>query len=98
MRVLDYLLENDWIQRADIDRLNQKSRVDQRRVGELEDEIGRLALVAETLLRVLEKKGAFSREEFRRLLTEVDREDGRVDGKRPPQGPLEQPPDEEPAH
>lgn len=51
------------------------------RIRNLEDEIDHLTLINEALLRMLEKKGVFARDEFRSLLVEVDLEDGVHDGK-----------------
>jgi hypothetical protein len=86
--VLDYMFDNDWIQRADIDNLRtsslrMRSKVvnDSRRIGDLEDQLAHLTLINETLLRILEKKNVIVREEFRSLLVEVDLEDGVHDGK-----------------
>lgn len=88
MSVLDYMFDNDWIQRADIDNLQRnnmmlRSRVarDGGRIRNLEEEIDHLTLINEALLRMLEKKGVILRDEFRALLVEVDLEDGVHDGK-----------------
>jgi hypothetical protein len=98
--VLDYMFDNDWIQRADIENLkNSRSQMrytenrirrkvadDAARIVELEDQVAHLTLISEALLRMLEKKGTFARDEFRALLVEVDLEDGVHDGKlAPPQ-------------
>ena len=86
--VLNYMFDNDWIQRADIDNLQasaaaMRSRFarESGRVGDLEDQVAQLTLLNEALLRILEKKGVFARDEFRALLVEVDLEDGVHDGK-----------------
>jgi hypothetical protein len=93
--VLDYMFDNDWIQRADIDNLknstfemrNTENRIrrkvadDAARIRELEDQVAHLTLINEAVLRILEKKGVFARDEFRSLLVEVDLEDGVHDGK-----------------
>lgn len=86
--VLDYMFDNDWIQRADIDHLKNSAALmrrnvieDAHRIRSLEDQIGHLTLINEALLRILEKKGVFARDEFRSLLVEVDLEDGVHDGK-----------------
>jgi hypothetical protein len=86
--VLNYMFDNKWIQRADIDSLKysatrmQRNVVqDSRRIADLEDQVAHLALINEALLRILEKKEVFARDEFRSLLVEVDLEDGVHDGK-----------------
>ena len=88
MGVLDYMYDNDWIQRNDIDNLARSNMVlrnkmvrDGGRIRDLEQEIDHLTLINETLLRILEKKGVILRDEFRALLVEVDLEDGVHDGK-----------------
>jgi hypothetical protein len=96
--VLDYMFDNDWIQRADIEnlknstsqmrysenRMRRKVADDAARIRELEDQVAHLTLLNEALMRILEKKGVFARDEFRSLLVEVDLEDGVHDGKRLP--------------
>jgi hypothetical protein len=98
--VLDYMFDNDWIQRADIEnlknsasqmrytenRIRRKVVDDAARIQELEDQVAHLTLINEAILRILEKKAVFARDEFRALLVEVDLEDGVHDGKlAPPQ-------------
>jgi hypothetical protein len=98
--VLDYMFDNEWIQRADIEnlksstfqmrssayRMQRKVINDAERIRELEDQVAHLTLINEALLRMLEKKGVFARDEFRSLLVEIDLEDGVHDGKlAPPQ-------------
>jgi len=88
MGVLDYMYDNDWIQRSDINNLQRSNMVlrnkmvrDGGRIRDLEQEIDHLTLINEALLRMLEKKGVILRDEFRALLVEVDLEDGVHDGK-----------------
>ena len=103
--VLDYMFDNDWIQRADIEnlkssaqqmqsseyRMRRKVLDDSQRIGDLEDQVAHLTLINEALLRMLEKKNTFARDEFRALLVEIDLEDGVHDGKlakpEPPEAP-----------
>jgi hypothetical protein len=47
------------------------------------DDVGTLALVCESLIRLGERKGLFTREELLEVMNEVDLEDGRKDGKYP---------------
>ncbi len=88
MSVLDYMFDNDWLQRQDIENLkqhefalSQRAAREAGRIRNLEEEIDHLTLINEALLRMLEKKGVIVRDEFRALLVEVDLEDGVHDGK-----------------
>ncbi len=95
MSVWKYLFDSEWLQRSDIDRLEERSNgiSDQLRrsrgktrdlatwTAELQEEIARLTLVNETLLRLLVEKGVVEQGEFRALLVAVDEEDGVRDGK-----------------
>jgi hypothetical protein len=88
MSVWDYMYDSYWIQRNDISNLQRSNQVmrsksirDGARIRNLEDEIDHLTLINEALLRMLEKKGVFTRDEYRSLLVEVDLEDGVHDGK-----------------
>ncbi|MFT7484555.1 MAG: hypothetical protein ACI9F9_000395 [Candidatus Paceibacteria bacterium] len=49
----------------------------------LEDAMGTLALATKTMQRMMVEKGICSQSEFSALLTQVDKEDGRHDGKAP---------------
>src|SRR5438477_875598 len=78
MGVLDYMYDNDWIQRSDINNLQRSNMVlrnkmvrDGGRIRDLEQEIDHLTLINEALLRMLEKKGGILRAEFRALLVEA---------------------------
>lgn len=96
--VLDYMFDNEWIQRADIENLKTSAQQmqstafqmrrkvidDAQRIRELEDQVAHLTLINEAVLRMLEKKGVFARDEFRSLLVEIDLEDGVHDGKLAP--------------
>ncbi len=52
-------------------------------IERLEDAMGALALATKTLQRMMTEKGVCNREEFAALLSQVDMEDGRQDGKSP---------------
>jgi len=83
MPVLDYLFDNDWIQRADIETLRARSQgmasqmrrnatdTEQRLQG-LEDQLTHLAIVQEAVLRALDKKGVVTRDEYRSYLVEAE--------------------------
>jgi len=60
MGVLDYMYDNDWIQRSDINNLQRSNMVlrnkmvrDGGRIRDLEQEIDHLTLINEALLRML---------------------------------------------
>ena len=52
-----------------------------KRLDLAEDDLGTLALVCESLIRLGERKGLFTRDELLKVMAEVDVEDGRKDGK-----------------
>jgi hypothetical protein len=52
-----------------------------RRLEYAEEDIGTVALVCESLIRLGERKGLFTREELFAVMKEVDAEDGRKDGR-----------------
>jgi hypothetical protein len=102
MSIWNYLCDNEWLQRDDINQLARRTSLLRRRTGhaarvaknlagrveQLEDEVARRTLLNETVLRLLERKGVLPRAEFRSLLVEIDLEDGVMDGKRaPPERP-----------
>ena len=94
MSVFDYLFDNEWFQRSDINRLDRKAEAIEKRlwkskdqardamreVQELRQDVSRLLLLLETTQRVLLDKGICTRDEFSRMLRAVDAEDGVVDG------------------
>lgn len=51
------------------------------RLEYVEDDIGTVALVCESLIRLGERKGLFTRQELFDVMNEVDMEDGKKDGK-----------------
>lgn len=61
-------------------RARRHAEIDQR-FQELEEEIGFLSLMLESIIRKTEEKGVFTRAELKELMQTVDREDGRADGK-----------------
>ncbi|MCB9894345.1 MAG: zinc ribbon domain-containing protein [Planctomycetes bacterium] len=54
-------------------------------MARLEDAIERQTLIIRSLLEVCSRKGVFTEDEFREIVTEVDLSDGRLDGKYKPQ-------------
>ena len=95
MSIFNYIFDNEWSQRSDIETLKQQnaslaSRVARRRsseavqeerVAELEREVGELALLGKTLLRVLLEKGVSTGREIEDMMHHVDLEDGVADGR-----------------
>ena len=69
--------------------LNKKSRDE---VATLRETVAKLMLVVETQHRLLLQKGLCTGEEFDKLLTAVDAEDGKVDGRITPPEVLPPPP------
>ena len=94
MSIFSYLFDNEWIQRTDINRLDEKAeaieahlwsernRSDDVRleVRELRRDVSRMLLALETFQRVLADKGICSAEDFVQRMRAVDGEDGVVDG------------------
>jgi len=92
---MDYLFDNEYMQRADIESLKRQQRIAfQRarmnrneavrtdvRLKEIDDEIGELALFCRTAITLMIEKGLITREEFPARMKQVDASDGNVDGK-----------------
>lgn len=101
----NYLFDNEYKQRADIQGLKKHSLVwkqaqqrarrqvddQQQRIDELENQLGELALLCRSLLTVLREDGTIKPERFHEVMNRIDAEDGTLDGKITPQGP---PPDD----
>ncbi len=98
-----YLLHDFWTAR-ELDRIDQemyaRRRTEQRgrielrqRVEELEDDLGRVALLARALAEACLQKGLLTRNEIAAMATKVDTADGVQDGKLDPRR-LSSPPDE----
>jgi len=89
---------NSWIQRADINRLDEKAEALEKRiwserskaddvrleVRELRRDVSRMLLAVEALQRVLADKGICSGEDFVRRMRAIDAEDGITDGRMTP--------------
>jgi hypothetical protein len=66
-------------------RITSSERTDLRRLcSELEDDLGRLALLVHALAEVCVRKGVLTREEITAMMAEVDMLDGVADGKLDP--------------
>ena len=61
----------------------QEATID-KRLEALEDEVGFLTLMLESIIRKTEEKGVMTRAELQDIMQEVDAEDGNVDGKYTP--------------
>ncbi len=91
MSIFNYLFDNEWSQRADIEDLKaQAARLSDRstrnlryenRIKELETDIGELALLSKALMRILLEKGICTGRELEDLIKTIDMEDGVEDGK-----------------
>ena len=64
-----------------LDPVQSAAREQGERLEYAEDDIGTLALVCESLIRIGERKGLFTRQELLDVMREVDLEDGKKDGK-----------------
>ena len=95
MSIFDYIFDSEWSQRSDIKALEEQissltsglshkrfSEVEpEDRVTELEQEIGELALLTKTLMRMLLEKGVCTGKEIQDMMHQVDLEDGAADGR-----------------
>ncbi|MDF1660874.1 MAG: hypothetical protein P1V97_03835, partial [Planctomycetota bacterium] len=96
MSVWNYVFDNEYKQRYDIENLRQASNNARRRqsrtqretkdrVSELEQEVGELALVCRTLLTVLRESGSIDEKRFQQVFKDIDAEDGVIDGRVTPE-------------
>jgi len=92
MSIWNYVFDNEWRQRSDIEALrNRASRTRTRmrssrsqqdaRVDQLEDEVGELALLSRALLTILREQGVVDPARLAEVMHDIDAEDGVVDGK-----------------
>lgn len=103
MSLFRYLFDSDWMQRADLERLDEKAEKLEARVwadrekkvglelqvNELRRDVGRMLLMLETTQRILADKGICSSEDFVRRMRAIDAEDGIEDGQLRPPAPTE---------
>ncbi len=90
MSIFKYFFDNEYWQRSDIERLKERAERLERRSAarvkdlshDLEERLGRLELVVESLGRLIVDKGVVTRDDFARVMTAVDIEDGVLDGRR----------------
>ncbi len=91
-----YLVDNEVMQRADIEGLRSSVRVSSRharrrsaelrdRVEELETELGEIRLFSRALLSLLQETGALDPTRLRAKLLELDAADGTIDGRYEPE-------------
>lgn len=102
----DHLFDNEYKRRADIEALKRSSRIRQssrrqerqqiesqeKRIEQLEDQVGKLALLCRSLLTVLRESDAVDPERLQEVMNQIDGEDGVMDGKITTQPPSEDPP------
>ena len=102
----DHLFDSEYKQRADIESLKRMSRLrrsarkrdlqnvkdQQKRIEQLEDQVGELALLCRSLLTILREDGTVEPKRFQEVMKQIDAEDGVVDGKITPQDPPDDPP------
>ena len=101
MGLLDYVFDNDYRQRNDIEELklaktrltrqavsaNRSERDKLQRIQHLEEQVGELALLAKTLLNIVITKALCSAEEAAQIMRKLDLEDGVEDGQITPGQP-----------
>ncbi len=92
MSMWDYLFDNEWRQRSDIESLKQGLRrsvhvrslsaiKQKERVDRITDELPVLALYCRTMLTLMLEKGLVTRDEFLARMHQIDASDGRLDGR-----------------
>ncbi|QEF98760.1 hypothetical protein Mal15_28150 [Stieleria maiorica] len=103
----DQLFDNEYKRRADIEKLKRtvharrmarRHTADQidsqeKRIEKLEDQVGELALLCRSLLTILRENGGVDPQRLQEIMTEMDAEDGVVDGKITDPSPPDEPPD-----
>ena len=96
MGILQYLFDNEWSQRSDInetreavDRAHDAQDATDRYVHALDEDVGVLALYVRTLSRLLVEKGVMTKDELLAAMKVVDLQDGKDDGKY--EGPMNAP-------
>jgi hypothetical protein len=106
MAFFDYVFDNEFKQRTDIESLKRMSRnriaarrrqfsqlQDQgKRIEHLEEQVGELALLCRSLLTILREDGTVEPERFQQVMDRIDAEDGTLDGKLNVEPPPEDPP------
>lgn len=97
----DYLFDNEYRQRADIQSLKEHSHArklaelrgqrqiedQQQRIETLENQVGELALLCRSLMTLLRENGTVQPERLQEVMIRIDAEDGLIDGKITPQDP-----------
>ncbi len=92
MSIFDYLFDNEWSQRSDIEELKSQTAdlagargvadaTQKARIKQLEEGVGELALLCKTLMRMLLEKGVCTGQEINALMKQLDLEDGVEDGR-----------------
>ncbi|MEM7393426.1 MAG: hypothetical protein AAF492_13865 [Verrucomicrobiota bacterium] len=88
MSLFSYLFDNEWSQRSDINNLNHKlsarstqQRQTNRRVEDLEDELGKTQLILFSLIELLKEKEIWDEAVYLKLKKKIDLMDGCEDNK-----------------
>lgn len=69
-------------------RINHNQSSSDKRIDELESEVGQLTIIIEALLESISDKGILSREDIARKIGEIDSRDGVIDGRITKQKPI----------
>lgn len=96
MSIWNYVFDNEYRQRSDIEDLKRRSQVTgrsqtrkakelDRRVDELEEEVGEITLVCRSLLTLLRQSGVVDPTAFEAVMADIDAEDGVIDGRVTPE-------------
>ena len=96
MSIWNYVFDNEYRQRSDIENLKRRSQATgrsqsrkakelDRRVEELEEELGEITLVCRSLLTVLRQSGAVDPAALEAVMADIDAEDGVIDGRVTPE-------------
>jgi hypothetical protein len=90
MALSNYIFDNNWSQRSDIESLKDRSEIlasrlehsraqestNESRIEEPEQEVGELAHVAKVLVEIILEKGLCSEDELKERISSTDRVDG----------------------
>jgi hypothetical protein len=105
MSMWNYVFDNDYLQRADIEALKRSANhtslklhsatlKEDKRIEQLEQRVGELALLCRGLLTVLNESGAVKPEALHAAMAKIDAEDGVIDGQVTPEEKRPKPPED----
>lgn len=103
----DHLFDNEYKRRADIEALKRTARQrnqgrmrdfrklddQEKRVSQLEEQVGELGLLCRTLLTILRETEIVTPERLQQVMQQIDAEDGVEDGRITPPDSNEDPPE-----